>query len=286
MKKTKAKNSNTAELEQKKNAVIGNVGNVSGIQNDVVLDIGIDDDDPVFDYSEPAKSTIVESDVDNIFDNIVLSPKVDDKTIENLIDSSRGVSVDTIRFIQVLLSSKLSEIKEDGYWSLSLYVTTEDKSKLKSKAYDLYLRYTNPNFTCKWIKNMEYTDAIYNLKKVIDKFEEHLEKSLKMMGVIDEDNLILDKDQYLEIYKKCRLYFYETDMKEEFDADKINVFKNEGQPYKRKTSDLIDAGRELNWSFDVNVKIHKRITVEKIVDIYEKSLNIRFIDNPFTMLVS
>jgi len=287
MKKTKAKDSNTVELEQKANTVVGVVGNVLGIQDHGGFDIGIDPDDPVFNYSEPSQSTVVESDLDDIFNNLILNPKTDDKTMSILIDSSRYTSVCAIRFMQVVLQTKIDELKEHGTWSLSLYADSESKKILKTKLYDHYLKYTNPNFICKNLTNIGYTKPIYNLNDIINTFELFLENALKDMNIIDEDNMILDKERYLEVYKKCRLYLHENETKDEFISGKINVFKSDGSAYIRKTSDFIDGNRELNWSFDINnTNFHNRITSDSIIEIYEDVLGIRFIDNPFTMLVS
>ncbi len=209
-----------------------------------------------------------------------------DKLEKMLSDSSRSLSVDIIRFVALALSSEIEKVKAHGIWSMALYDTDESSKLLKEKLYDTYVMYTNPDFICTWINNINYKLGHYNIKLVIDKFEEFLETSLIKLGAIGVDNKNINREIYDKVYSKSRLYFHEIDIAKQYKDGQIEVFKNNGNDYKKIKNPFIDEKRAANTVIDPTVDTHVRFTVEKIEAIYEKALGIRFVDSLFKMKVS
>lgn len=200
------------------------------------------------------------------------------QALKNATMISKGVSTDIIRyaalFFNIVTSDTTEAKKEYSIASLS----DKAKNTLKHRCYDYFLNYDNPSFhKLHYCKDLKYTGATYNLKELVEVYEEYLEQRLFQVGAIDENNNIVDKTMYEAWYNKCRLYLNEDVFVRDFKFGSINVIDVSAN---KKNDPLIDYYKNLN-----HVKVdwlkHVRLTTSKIQEIYQNALNIMITDDMF-----
>ncbi len=196
-----------------------------------------------------------------------------EKRLKECIIASRGTSVNIARYMS-LTYNNLKDEQNNNFDFPSL--SDKTKNKFKHLIFEQYLNYDKSGF-----KKLRYCNILipnektFNLKLLLEKYEMFQEETLIQLGLVDDDDNILDKENYRDIYNQTRLYLFTEEFKKQQQLGKLYLYEfaltNVGN---NQLEEEYKASNPISIT-DISDK-HKVMTAKTVQTTYENCLNIKF----------